>query len=378
MNSSPRLSCATLHCSERRGKPQQALDCERGFECHCDLVERAVNALRVVLAGAACAERARYALRKQARRTVRAHDSPRCGRRAIRHRRPCRRRSGSSVGTRRVHSSRRDAFRIPRFARPLPARCRIRRAASSVRSLSSERRADRDRGHDVAAPFDLLRVLDELAEHLIAGADAEDVPAAANVGLKSMCQPCVREELEIGDRRFAAGQNDEVRIERQRPTRRDEFELAPPARAATDRSRRSSRCAGVAAPRSHRPLAHPRMRSGLRLFQLHRHLPPAALQPRCSHGTTPNRASRCALRWCREPASNSSQVAAKLVDDEAANRSRSAHRALHVRRPATRSRDRDRCRRPARPARRPHARIPCWQCRARAGSFPPGCPHLRR
>jgi hypothetical protein len=76
-------------------------------------------------------------------------------------------------------------------------------------------------------PLDALRIFDTLAEHLIAGADAEHSPAATHVRKQVDVPTLPPEEFEICDRRFAAGKDDEIRIERQRPPRCDEFELHP-------------------------------------------------------------------------------------------------------------------------------------------------------
>ncbi len=63
--------------------------------------------------------------------------------------------------------------------------------------------------------FDAVWIEHDVAEHLIAGADAEHATAAANVS-KQIDVPALRaEELEIGDGGLAAGKDDQRRIERQ-------------------------------------------------------------------------------------------------------------------------------------------------------------------
>ena len=66
-------------------------------------------------------------------------------------------------------------------------------------------------------PFDLLRIFDDPAEHLVSGADPEHPAAAAHVRLQVDVPTLRTHEFEIGDRRLAARKNDEICIERQRP-----------------------------------------------------------------------------------------------------------------------------------------------------------------
>ena len=171
-------------------------------------------------------------------------------------------------------------------------------------------------GARCALPFDPLRVFDELAEHLIAGADAEHAPAAAYVRLQVDVPALRAEELEVGDRRLAAGQDDEVRIERQRPTRRDEFELhlrLEPQRVEVVEVR------DVRHVRDRDPNARAFARvASAGMLQLHgifRRQRSSRMQPRHDAERRP-----AGARFDRVDAgAEQLHVAAKLVDDEAAN-----------------------------------------------------------
>ena len=105
---------------------------------------------------------------------------------------------------------------------------------------------------------------------------------------------------------------------------------------------------------------------------------PAAAGASGKNGTRPSGSQPVALRDRRHAVGEQRRIAAKFVDEEAADQRRiGRHRSPPWCRPGWRSRRRGRCRRSARPARRRRAQSPCWRCRSRAGSPPRRCRRLR-
>src|SRR3546814_3552412 len=71
-------------------------------------------------------------------------------------------------------------------------------------------------GGSTRGPLDALGIADAAAEHLIAAAESEHAPAAAQVRSEVDVPALLAQEGEVGQRRLGAGQDDEIGIAGQR------------------------------------------------------------------------------------------------------------------------------------------------------------------
>ena len=95
--------------------------------------------------------------------------------------------------------------------RPASVSCRHRSVVSTSRSP--------DPATEPGAPSRPCGIVDRLAQHLIAAADAEDGAAAACMGGEVDVPALGAQGREIGDGRFGAGKDDEIGVARQRRCR---------------------------------------------------------------------------------------------------------------------------------------------------------------
>ena len=224
------------------------------------------------------------------RRTGRAHSSRATRPFAEPRRRGARRRNSAAAARSRGrpfarHASHSLERRAVPSARPRPRAALCRRQ----HGLDVEQAEARDLARRA---LDAVRVGDARAEHLIAAADAQHVPAAAHVGGEVDVPALRAKEGEVGDRRLGAGQDDEIG-DRQGLAGAARRRAARPAPGAADRNRRNWRCAGssgTAIVRRRRRARRPA------IGRAPRRLRPAGARPRRNRGPGRRRASRCARR----------------------------------------------------------------------------------
>ena len=190
-------------------------------------------------------------------------------------------------------------------------------------------------------------------------------PPRRRCACRSMSQPAARRAGEIGDGGLRAGQDDESRVARQRPSpgRRK-------TRSTPGSSRSGSKSSKLAILRQDRHGDHD-LRAGLPPSLVRQAERVLGRQPmRVRRRTAPGRApaSRCARAIVRHAVGEQRRIAAEAVDDEAHDHRRIGRIDHRLR--ADEARDHAAAvdvADAARPARRRRARSPCWRCRWRAG-----------
>ena len=204
-------------------------------------------------------------------------------------------------------------------------------------------------------------------------------PPRRDVGVQIDVPALSAEEFEVGDRGLAAGKHDHERASSGSGWPGGTKISSTSGSCAADRNRRSSRCAASEARR----FARAARGGGSVAYGDDRaapHLPPAsgALPPATARCPRPGQPVRRSM--VRKPSSNRPRIAAKLVDDEAANRARDPRASSTACAPTSEAMTWPRSMSPIEHHRHdsPRARSPCWRCRPRADWFPPGCPRLRR